>query len=342
MSLLEVRNLRTHLLTQDGVARAVDGVDLDIPEGEAVGVVGESGSGKSLLALSLLGLLPKRNCEVLEGSSVRFRGAELVGAGEKNLRRIRGREVAMVFQEPMTSLNPVYSLGNQIREALTLHRDMGRKDSAGEAVRLLEEVGIPDAAARAKAFPHQLSGGMRQRAMIAMALAGDPSLLVADEPTTALDVTIQARIFSLIKEMRQEKTSILLITHDMGVIWEMCDRVVVMYASRIAEEGSKKDIFERPAHPYTRGLLNSIPKLTADSGRLEAIPGQVPSPFNYPAGCHFRDRCPHAFDRCAQEVPPLMNLGGGHRAACWIADRLIHLKIFPTKSDWPSSFSSGK
>jgi peptide/nickel transport system ATP-binding protein/oligopeptide transport system ATP-binding protein len=174
------------------------------------------------------------------------------------------------------------------------------------------------------AYPFQLSGGMQQRVMIAMAMMLEPSLIIADEPTTALDVTIQARIFSLIKEMRQEKTSILLITHDMGVIWEMCDRVVVMYASRIAEEAGKKDIFEKPAHPYTRGLLNSIPKLTAGSGRLEAIPGQVPSPFSYPSGCHFRDRCPHAFDKCAEENPPLKELGNGHRSACWIAEKLIH------------------
>jgi peptide/nickel transport system ATP-binding protein/oligopeptide transport system ATP-binding protein len=209
-------------------------------------------------------------------------------------------------------------------EALRLHNDISKKEAWTLAAEWLEKVKIPDVNERMFAYPFQLSGGMQQRVMIAMAMMMEPDLIIADEPTTALDVTIQARIFALIKEMRLDKTSILLITHDMGVIWEMCDRVVVMYASRIAEEAGKGDIFEKPAHPYTRGLLNSIPKLRAGSGRLEAIPGQVPSPYNYPSGCHFRDRCPHAFDKCAQENPPLIELGDEHRAACWIADKLIH------------------
>ena len=240
------------------------------------------------------------------------------------LRKIRGKAISVVFQEPLSALSPLQRIGQQLVETLKIHNDISKKEARALAAEWLDKVKIPDVKERMFAYPFQLSGGMQQRVMIAMAMMLEPDLIIADEPTTALDVTIQSKIFALIKEMRLEKTSILLITHDMGVIWEMCDRVVVMYASRIAEEAGRDDIFNRPAHPYTQGLLNSIPKLTADSNRLQAIPGQVPSPYNYPSGCHYRDRCPHAFDRCAQEVPPLMELGEGHWAACWIADKLIH------------------
>jgi len=322
-NLLDVRNLSVSFHTDEGVFKAVDDVSLQVQRGEIVGLVGESGCGKSVTSLSILKLIPSPPGKIDSGR-IYFNGHDLLKLGTAELRQIRGKAISMIFQEPLSALSPLQRIGQQLVETLKLHNDISRKKAWVLAEEWLEKVKIPDAKERMFAYPFQLSGGMQQRVMIAMAMMLQPDLIIADEPTTALDVTIQAKIFSLIKEMRHEKTSILLITHDMGVIWEMCDRVVVMYASRIAEEAGKDDIFIKPAHPYTQGLLNSIPKLTADSGRLEAIPGQVPSPFNYPAGCHFRDRCPHAFDRCTQEVPPLMKLGEGHRAACWIADKLIH------------------
>lgn len=322
-NLLDVRNLSVSFHTDEGVFKAVDDVSLQVQRGEIVGLVGESGCGKSVTSLSILKLIPSPPGKIDSGR-IYFNGHDLLKLDTAELRQIRGKAISMIFQEPLSALSPLQRIGQQLVETLKLHNDISRKKAWVLAEEWLEKVKIPDAKERMFAYPFQLSGGMQQRVMIAMAMMLQPDLIIADEPTTALDVTIQAKIFSLIKEMRQEKTSILLITHDMGVIWEMCDRVVVMYASRIAEEASKDDIFIKPAHPYTQGLLNSIPKLTADSGRLEAIPGQVPSPFNYPAGCHFRDRCPHAFDRCAQEVPPLMNLGDSHRAACWIADKLMN------------------
>jgi len=322
-NLLDVRNLNVSFHTDDGVFKAVDNVSLQAQRGEIVGLVGESGCGKSVTALSILKLIPSPPGKIDSGQ-IYFKGHDLLKLDAAELRQIRGKAVSMIFQEPLSALSPLQRIGQQLVEALKIHNDISRKKAWALAAEWLEKVKIPGVNERMFAYPFQLSGGMQQRVMIAMAMMLDPDLIIADEPTTALDVTIQAKIFSLIKEMRQEKTSILLITHDMGVIWERCDRVVVMYASRIAEEASKDDIFIKPAHPYTRGLLNSIPKLAADSGRLEAIPGQVPSPFNYPSGCHFRDRCPHAFDRCVHEIPPLMDLGGSHRAACWIADKLIH------------------
>jgi len=322
-NLLDVRNLSVSFHTDDGVFKAVDDVSLHVNRGEIVGLVGESGCGKSVTALSILKLIPSPPGKIDSGQ-IYFKGHDLLKLDAAELRQIRGKAVSMIFQEPLSALSPLQRIGQQLVEALKIHNDISRKKAWALAAEWLEKVEIPGVNERMFAYPFQLSGGMQQRVMIAMAMMLDPDLIIADEPTTALDVTIQAKIFSLIKEMRQEKTSILLITHDMGVIWEMCDRVVVMYASRIAEEASRDDIFIKPAHPYSRGLLNSIPKLTADSGRLEAIQGQVPSPFNYPSGCHFRDRCPHAFDRCVHEIPPLMDLGEGHRAACWIADKLMN------------------
>ena len=322
-NLLDVRNLNVSFHTDDGVFKAVDNVSLQVKKGEIVGLIGESGCGKSVTSLSILKLIPSPPGKI-ESGQVYFNGRDLLELDTAELRRIRGRAISFIFQEPLSALSPLQRIGQQLVEALRIHNDMSKKEAWALAAEWLEKVKIQDVKERMFAYPYQLSGGMQQRVMIAMAMMLEPDLIIADEPTTALDVTIQAKIFTLIKEMRLEKTSILLITHDMGVIWEMCDRVVVMYASRIAEEAGKEDIFVKPAHPYTQGLLNSIPKLTAGSGRLEAIPGQVPSPYNYPSGCHFRDRCPHAFDRCAQEVPPLMSVGDGHRAACWIADKLIH------------------
>jgi peptide/nickel transport system ATP-binding protein/oligopeptide transport system ATP-binding protein len=319
--LLDVRNLSVSFHTDEGVFNAVDNVSLHVKSGEIVGLVGESGCGKSVTSLSILRLIPSPPGNIDSGQ-ILFKGHDLLKLDTAELRRVRGRSISMIFQEPLSALSPLQRIGQQLVEALRLHNDFSAKEAWAVAEAWLEKVRIPDAKQRMFAYPFQLSGGMQQRVMIAMAMMPDPDLIIADEPTTALDVTIQARIFSLIKEMRQEKTSILLITHDMGVIWEMCDRVVVMYASRIAEEAGKEDVFARPAHPYTRGLLDSVPKLSADTIRLEAIPGQVPSPYNYPSGCHFRQRCPHAFDQCAQEIPPLMDVGQGHRAACWIADKL--------------------
>jgi len=324
--LLDVRDLSVSFHTDDGVFQAVDHVSLHVKSGEIVGLVGESGCGKSVTALSILRLIPAPPGKIDAGQII-FKGHDLLKLDVDELRKIRGKAISMIFQEPLSALSPLQRIGQQLVEALRLHNDISKKEAWALAEKWLEKVRIPDAKERMFAYPYQLSGGMQQRVMIAMAMMLEPDLIIADEPTTALDVTIQAKIFSLIREMRQEKTSILLITHDMGVIWEMCDRVVVMYASRIAEEAGKDDLFVKPAHPYTQGLLNSIPKLAAESGRLEAIPGQVPSPYNYPSGCHFRDRCPHAFDRCAQEIPPLMNLADGHRAACWIADKLIQMDV---------------
>jgi len=322
-NLLDVRNLNVSFHTDDGYFKAVDNVSLQVKRGEIVGLVGESGCGKSVASLSILKLIPSPPGQI-ESGRIYFNGHDLLEMNAVELRRIRGKAISMIFQEPLAALSPLQRIGRQLAEAVKLHNNISKNEAWSLAEEWLAKVNIPDVKERMFAYPYQLSGGMQQRVMIAMAMMLEPDLIIADEPTTALDVTIQARIFALIKEMRLEKTSILLITHDMGVIWQMCDRVVVMYASRIAEEASKDDIFAAPAHPYTRGLLNSIPKLTAHSGRLEAIPGQVPSPFNYPSGCHFRDRCPHAFNRCAQEIPPLMDLAAGHRAACWIADRLIY------------------
>jgi len=320
--LLDIRNLTVTFNTDDGVFSAVDNVSFCVKKGEFVGLVGESGCGKSVTSLSILRLIPAPPGKV-ESGQIYFNGQDLLKMDAADMQDIRGKSISMIFQEPLSALSPLQRIGQQLVEALKLHKDVSKKDAWQFAENWLEKVRIPDAGERMFAYPYQLSGGMQQRVMIAMAMMSEPSLIIADEPTTALDVTIQAKIFALIKEMRQEKTSILLITHDMGVIWEMCDRVVVMYASRIAEEATKDDIFASPAHPYTRGLLQSIPKLAVDTDRLQAIPGQVPSPLNYPSGCHFRDRCPHAFDRCAQENPPLIKLGDGHRAACWIAKKLI-------------------
>ena len=311
INLLDVQNLTVSFHTDDGVFKAVDNVSLQVKRGEVVGLIGESGCGKSVTSLSILRLIPSPPGKIDSGR-IYFDGRDLLKLDAAELQQIRGRAISFIFQEPLSALSPLQRIGQQLVEALRLHNDVSKKAAWELAAEWLEKVKIPDVNERMFAYPFQLSGGMQQRVMIAMAMMMEPDLIIADEPTTALDVTIQARIFALIKEMRLEKTSILLITHDMGVIWEMCDQVVVMYASRIAEEAGKDTIFTKPAHPYTRGLLNSIPKLTASSGRLEAIPGQVPSPFNYPSGCHFRDRCPHAFDKCAAANPPLMELGDGH------------------------------
>lgn len=320
--LLKINNLTVAFRTDEGVFNAVDDVSFHINRGEIVGLVGESGCGKTVTALSIPRLIPSPP-GIIEKGKIAFNDIDLLKLDATEIRKIRGKAISMIFQEPSTALSPLQRIGQQMVEALQLHQKLTKKEAWNIAENWLEKVRIPDAGESMFAYPHQLSGGMQQRIMIAMALMLEPELIIADEPTTALDVTIQAQVFELIREMRQEQTSILLITHDLGVIWEMCDRVLVMYASRIAEEGTKTDIFSEPAHPYTRELLKSIPKLSENKKRLKAISGQVPSPLHYPSGCHFRDRCPHEFERCAKEEPQLISLNGGHKAACFIANKLI-------------------
>ena len=317
--LLEVRNLQTHFPTRAGVVKAVNDVSFHIDAGELVGLVGESGSGKSITALSVMRLLtaPGR----IVGGDITFKGENLLAFSDERMRELRGNDIAMIFQDPMTSLNPVYTIGEQIAEALRLHRKMDKTAAWKEATRALDEVSIPDAARRIKDYPHQLSGGMRQRVMIAMALACNPELLIADEPTTALDVTIQAQILELLDELRKSRQlAILLITHDLGVVAEVADRVCVMYTGRVVEEANVDEIFAAPKHPYTQGLLRSVPKLTeigaAKQTRLQTIEGTVPSPANLPDGCHFAPRCPHRFERCTRDPMPLFLLENDTKARC--------------------------
>ncbi|HSM61271.1 MAG TPA: ABC transporter ATP-binding protein [Longimicrobiales bacterium] len=315
--LLEVRDLRTWFFKEEGLARAVDGVSFEVGEGETVGIVGESGCGKSVTALSILGLHARPSGRILEGSSVRFRGEELVGAPEARLRRLRGGDISMVFQEPATSLNPVRRVGAQVAEALVVHGRSDRRAAGARTGELLAEVGLDDAQRIARAYPHQLSGGMCQRVMIAMALACEPALLVADEPTTSLDVTTQAQILDLLASLRaRHGMSLLLITHDLGVIAEMCDRVLVMYAGQIVESGTADEVLRDARHPYTRGLLASVPR-RAGTGRLAPIPGVVPAASAWPGGCRFRDRCPSAMPECRRE-PPTVQLSAGRGVACWL------------------------
>jgi peptide/nickel transport system ATP-binding protein len=312
VSLLEIRDLRAHIHGISASVRAVDGVHLRVAEGEAVGLVGESGSGKTVLALSLLGLQPGGSETLVPGSSIRFRGQELVGASQDRLRRIRGNGIAMIFQEPMTSLNPVYTVGNQIAESLALHRGLKGPQARKEIERLLSEVGITDPEGRSGRFPHELSGGMRQRAMMAMALAGEPDLLVADEPTTALDTTTQAQVLAVMKELQARRgMGLLLISHDLSVVSRVCQRVVVLYGGQVVESGSTKDILETPKHPYTMGLLQS--RLLWGGGRrtLDPIPGDVPEAVAWPRGCRFHPRCPKVFQRCREDPPALGRYGEG-------------------------------
>jgi len=323
--LLEVEGLKTHFFTRDGVVRAVDGVSFTIQPGETLALVGESGCGKSVTSLSIMRLIASPPGRTVAGA-IRFNGRDLLALSEPGMREVRGNEISMIFQEPMTSLNPVLTIGGQIAEALVLHRGLARTDAMARAIDMLRLVNIPEPTRRAAEYPHQMSGGMRQRVMIAMALACDPKLLIADEPTTALDVTIQAQILDLMRALK-EKTgaAIMLITHDLGVVAEMAQRVVVMYAGRKVEEAAVNDLFDRPRHPYTRGLMNSMPRLGAGHAvgrRLAEIPGMVPSLREPIAGCAFATRCAHAVERCRVEAPPLEAKAEGHTVACWEADRL--------------------
>jgi oligopeptide/dipeptide ABC transporter ATP-binding protein len=334
--LLEVRDLRVSFHTEDGVVRAVDGVSFTLGQREVLGIVGESGSGKSVTMMSVLRLITDPNA-VFEGE-VLYKGRDVMRLPEDRMREVRGGEIAMIFQDPMTSLNPVYRVGDQIVEAIVTHQDLGKAAARARAVDLLRAVGIPQPERRADDFPHQFSGGMRQRAMIAMALANDPDILIADEPTTALDVTIQAQILELIARLKDEFSSaVILITHDLGVVAGIADRIAVMYAGRIVEQGAKRELFYDAQHPYTWGLLGSIPRLDRPKqARLHSIAGMPPSLIDPPAGCRFRPRCPHAFDRCVEE-PPLETRGGraGHLDRCWLdverkralRDKTIHGEI---------------
>ena len=323
MALLEVVDLRTRFLTERGEARAVDGVSFDMGEGESVGIVGESGGGKTVTALSILGLVPDPPGRILPGSSILYRGEELVGAAERRLQAIRGNEISMIFQEPTAALNPVRTVGSQIVEALRLHRGLSASAARDAAVGLLEEVGINEAGARIRAYPHEFSGGMQQRVMIAMALACEPSLLIADEPTSALDVTIQAQILDLIERVSGDRgMATLLITHDVAVVAESCDRILVMYGGQIVEAGPAGEVLKDPQHPYTRGLLESLPALGRPHERLTEIPGSAPSPTNWPDGCRFNPRCGDVLERCRSESPSAIASKAGSRARasrCWLS-----------------------
>ena len=315
--LLRMDGLQTYFHTEEGVARAVDGVSFHIESGETLGLVGESGCGKSVTALSILRLIdsPGR----IDGGSILFDGRDLLSLPKRSMRRVRGRDIAMIFQEPMTSLNPVFTIGYQIEEAIRLHQRKQGVNPREVAVEMLRKVGIGNPERRVTEYPHQLSGGMKQRAMIAMALVCRPALLIADEPTTALDVTIQAQILDLVRNLQREMgMAVLLITHDLGVVAEMADRVAVMYAGRVVEMAGVRDLFADPKHPYTVGLFKSLPSLIGGKDRLAVIPGTVPSPIGLPEGCRFCPRCPMAIDRCKAEYPPFEEKASGHWSACWV------------------------
>jgi peptide/nickel transport system ATP-binding protein len=326
-ALLRVENLQTQFALRNGAVNVVDGIDLVIEKGKTLCLVGESGSGKSQTALSIMGLVSAPG-RVMPGSRILFDGRDLANLPDKELEAIRGNEISMIFQEPMTSLNPAHTVGAQIAEVVRLHRHCTATAAADRAVEMLTLVGVPAPAKRAADYPHKLSGGMRQRVMVAMALACNPRLLIADEPTTALDVTIQAQILDLMRGLRDEfEMAILMITHDLGVVAEMADEVAVMYAGRIVEIGSVKDIFAHPKHPYTKALLESIPTLETPRDRpLKVIPGSVPSPEHWPGGCRFNPRCAYAFDHCRHEVPPLETINT-QAVACWLYDHNPHLDL---------------
>ncbi|HTJ56634.1 MAG TPA: ABC transporter ATP-binding protein [Devosiaceae bacterium] len=316
--LLKVENLSIEFGPKLRPLRAVDGVSFSIPAGGTVGLVGESGSGKSITSLAVLRLIPEPPGRIVSGR-IEFEGKNLLEVPKKQMREIRGRDVAMIFQEPMSSLNPVMTIGDQIAEAIKLHEPLTSGGRRARVIELLQLVGMPDPAQRYGAYPHQFSGGMRQRVMIAMAVACNPKLLIADEPTTALDVTIQAQVLELMKSIRQRLgTAILLISHDLGIIAEVCERVIVMYAGKVLEEGDVRSIFRNPSHPYTQGLLNSIPRLGDDRQRLYQIAGSVPAPGALRQGCPFLARCPKRIDRCGAEMPPMFSFGPSHNAACWV------------------------
>ncbi len=325
--ILDVANLRVEFKTRAGIARVIDNVSFKLERGKTLGIVGESGCGKSMTALSIMGLVPVPPGR-MAGGSIRLRGEDLLVASESRMREVRGNEISMIFQEPMTSLNPVFSVGNQIAETVRLHEGLNARSSLDRALEMLRAVDIPAAERRVHEYPHQLSGGMRQRVMIAMALACRPDVLIADEPTTALDVTVQAQIFDLLQELQERTgTTIILITHDMGAIAEMADRVVVMYAGRIVESGPVDEILYDPRHPYTQGLISCVPHLEADPTperlKLTEISGVVPALTDLGRGCAFAPRCRHAMERCDHEIPPTVSAGIDHSGACWLLDQEV-------------------
>lgn len=318
--LLNISGLKTHFFTAEGVVRSVDGVDIMIGEGETVGLVGESGCGKSVTSLSIMRLVPWPPGKIVEGS-IMFQDKDIVCLSEAKMRDIRGNDIAMIFQDPMTSLNPVFTIGDQIVETIRLHMKLNKKKALSRAVDLLKQVGIPRAEQIVNEYPHRLSGGMRQRVVIAMAMACNPKLLIADEPTTALDVTIQAQILDLMRKLKKDNgTSILMITHDLGVVAEMCDRVVVMYGGKVVEEADVDTLFTAPSHPYTKGLLQSIPSIDQEKEWLDSIPGNVPIPSEMPEGCKFAPRCVYAVERCQTEEPTLYEIGNGQKSRCFLVE----------------------
>jgi len=328
--LLEVTDLRVHFPTEDGIVKAVDGISYSIASGETLGIVGESGSGKSVSSLTIMGLITRKQAEI--SGQAMFQGQDLLQLPNEEMRQVRGEKISMIFQDPMTSLHPYYKVGDQIAESILQHRDVSKKEAWNQAVDMLGKVNIPQPADRAKQYPHEFSGGMRQRAMIAMALALNPDLLIADEPTTALDVTVQAQILELIDRLKHEfNAAVIIVTHDLGVVAEYCDNIQVMYAGRVVEYGRTDDIYYRPAHPYTWGLLQSIPRLDERAERLQPITGRPPSLIQVPPGCAFNPRCPYAFDRCHEEVPELVPMDGYHADACFLAkadkERIVAEKV---------------
>jgi peptide/nickel transport system ATP-binding protein len=335
LPLLRLEDLRTHFFTDDGVVRAVDGVSFEVREGETLAVVGESGSGKSVTSLSILRLIAEPPGKIV-GGRILFRGKNLLELGPRAMRAIRGKEISMIFQEPMTSLNPVYTCGEQIMEALVLHEKLGRKAARARTIEMLKLVGISSPEQRVDENPHQMSGGMRQRVMIAMALACKPSILIADEPTTALDVTIQAQILELLKHLQDVLgMAVLLITHDLGVVAETADRVAVMYAGQVVEYCDVNAAFKRTLHPYTAGLLDALPRLGVKQESLRVIPGNVPDPSRFPSGCRFHPRCPVAQQRCRESEPPVLTFDGDHQSRCWRADEIAAGVLNPAGEEAP-------
>ena len=320
-NILEIKNLHTYFYTDSGVIKSVDGVDIELREGTTLGIVGESGSGKSVTALSVMGLLMGTTGKVAEGE-ILFEGRDLTKLDDEERRKMRGEKISMIFQEPMTSLNPVMKIGDQITECILMHNNISKQEAWDKAVEMLKLTGVPRVERMMKEYPFQLSGGQRQRVMIAMALVCKPKILIVDEPTTALDVTIQAQILDLMENLKQKTgTSILFITHDLGVVAEVCDDVVVMYSGRVVEKGDVRSIFASPSHPYTKGLLASIPKLGECAEELESIPGNVPNPKYMPQGCKFAPRCSCAFDKCREEEPGFYDVGEGHMSRCWLCEK---------------------
>lgn len=320
--LLDVKNVKTHFFTDRGVVRAVDGIDFKIKRGETLGIVGESGSGKSVASMSVMQLVEEPG-KTVEGN-ILFKGDDLLKKSVKEMRKIRGNEISMIFQEPMTSLNPVFKVGDQITEVLMLHQKMRKEKARNRAVEMLKLVGIPRAERIVDDYPHQLSGGMRQRVMIAMALACEPSLLIADEPTTALDVTIQAQILHLMNDLKEKLgTAIMLITHDLGVVAQMADYVIVMYCGKVVEDAPVEELFENPKHPYTKGLMKSIPNLDDNKKRLDSIKGIVPHPLYLPEGCYFEPRCPNATEKCKRYRPELKEISPNHKVSCFVVNEEV-------------------